>query len=114
MIYFKTGKIDEAKDYALKTYFSNTFIIDKYLKREFKNPGKKVNAGFQRIEYLQSIDYQHDLDDFLEFSKWLNGFTESARFAETTKEFDEIEKQLETEPVGPRRRMLVDRLFKLK
>jgi hypothetical protein len=114
MICFKTGRIEEAEDYALKTYFSNTFLIDKYFKRELKNPGQRVSAGFQRIEYLQNFDYQHDHDDFLEFSNWLNGFIESSRFVETKKEFDEIEKELETEPVGPRRSELLDRLFELK
>ena len=113
VILFKTGKIKEAERYALRTYFSNTFLIDKYFSKEQKRMDKKVSIGFQQADYLKNFNYQHDHDDFLEFSDWLNKFTQSDRFLKSKDEFDEIEKQLETEPVGRRRTLLVNKLFKL-
>ena len=98
VIYFRKGIIREAEAYALKTHFSNKFLFDKY---------------FNRDNRLKDFDYRHDADDYLEFSDWLNKFTQSDKFVAIKAEVDEIEKQLETEPVGPKRTMLVRRLYEL-
>jgi hypothetical protein len=114
LILFKTGKLKEAEDYAIRTYFSNTFLLDTYFKRPLQVTDKIVSASFQQLEYVQNFIYSHDQDDFLEFSDWLNRFTQTDRFLKIKNEFDDIEKQLETEPVGPRRSMLVNRLHNLR
>ena len=113
VILFKAGNLRKAEDYALRTYFSNTFLLDKYFTRKLKRLDKKVSISFQREEYIDNFDYRHDQDDLLDFSDWLNKFNQSDRFVKTTKEFDEIEKQLETAPVGKRRTQLVNRLYNL-
>jgi len=114
IILFKTGHMKEAENYALKTYFSNTFLFDRYFTRQSMWLDKKKQPGFQQAEYLENFNYSHDQDEFLEFSDWLNKFIQTDRFVKTKCEFDEIERQLETEPVGPRRTMLVERLYKLR
>lgn len=114
IILFKTAQLKEAEDCAMRTYFSNIFLFDTYFKKELHHVDKNVNASFQQADYLQNFDYSHDQDDFLEFSDWLSKFIRSDRFVKTKNKFDDIEKQLETEPVGQRRSMLLKRLYKLK
>lgn len=97
IICFHKGMIKEAEDYALKTHFSKTSLIDTYF-----------NRGT-----LQNFSYRHDEENYLEFSGWLNKFTQSDRFVKTKDEFEEIERRLETEPVGPERNKLVSRLHRL-
>lgn len=113
VILFKTGKLKEAEDTAMRTYFSNTFLFDKYFSRDLIQEDKKVNANYQQAVYLINFNHRHYQDDLLEFSNWLNKFIHSDKFIKIRNEFNEIEKQLETEPVGQRRTMLVNRLHKL-
>jgi len=114
IVFFKTGQLKEAEDFAMRTYFSNTFLFDTYFKRKLQHADKKVSASFQQADYVQNFIYSHDQDAFLEFSDWLSKFIQSDRFVKTKSEFDDIEKQLETEPMGQRRSLLVKRLYKLK
>ena len=98
---------------ALRTYFSNTFLLDKFFLKEFKDEDKKVSANYQHAGYLTNFTLRHDQDDLLEFSDWLKKFIHTERFLKTKTEFDEIERQLITEPVGRKRTMLVKRLLQL-
>lgn len=113
IILFKTGHLKDAESYALQTYFSNTFLFDKYFNRRSMWLSKSPPANFQRVDYLENFRYRHDQEDLLEFSAWLNDFIQTDRFTKKKSEFDDIERQLETEPVGPRRDMLVKKLNKL-
>ena len=97
----------------MRTYFSNTFLFDKYFSRDLIQEDKKVNANYQQADYLINFNHRHYQDGLLEFSDWLNKFIHSDKFIKIRNEFNEIEKQLETEPVGQRRTMLVNRLHKL-
>ena len=73
VILFKTGNIKAAERYALKTYFSNTFIIDKYFSKEPEKADKKVSISFQLADYVKNFNYPHGEDEFLqEFSDWLS------------------------------------------
>lgn len=112
VILFNVRKLEEAEDYALKTYFSETFLFDVFFGKELKVLNKNVSD--QQVEYLKDFAYRHDQEDFVEFSNWLSKFLQSERFVKAKNEYDDITQQLETEPVGPRRTMLVERLYSLK
>ncbi len=113
IILFKTDNIEKAEEKALKTYFSNTFLFDKYFLREPESPDKMTNSNTQELDWLKDFHLTHDQDELLEFSDWLNKFTKTEKFKHTVDEFGTIRKELETEPVGQRRTMLVNRLYKL-
>jgi hypothetical protein len=113
IILFKTDNIEEAEEKALKTYFSNTFLFDKYFLREPDSVDKMTNSNTQELDWLNDFHLTHDQDDLLEFSDWLNKFTKTQKFKRTVDEFNEIKKELETEPVGQRRSQLVNRLYNL-
>ncbi|HRJ31777.1 MAG TPA: hypothetical protein PLV21_18605 [Cyclobacteriaceae bacterium] len=113
IILFKTDNIKKAEEKALKTYFSNTFLFDKYFLRESESLDKITNSNTQELDWLKDFHLTHDQDDLLEFSDWLNKFTKTEKFKRTVDEFNEIKKELETEPVGQRRSQLVNRLYNL-
>ncbi len=113
IILLKTDNIEKAEEKALKTYFSNTFLFDKYFLREPESPDKMTNSNTQELDWLKDFHLTHDQDELLEFSDWLNKFTKTEKFKHTVDEFGTIRKELETEPVGQRRTMLVNRLYKL-
>ena len=113
IILFKTNDLDKAGEKALKAYFSNTFIFDKYFQREPKSIDKKTSSNTQQLDWLKDFQLTHDMDDLLEFSNWLDKFTKTEKFIKTVDEFNAINKELETEPVGPRRTMLVNKLYNL-
>lgn len=113
VILFKTAHIDEAESYALKTYFSNRFLLDTYFENDFELTDKGTSTNYKRADYLANFNYRHNQDELLEFSAWLNEFRQSNRFVTTKKEIDKIEEQLETEPVGPKRSELVKKLYRL-
>jgi hypothetical protein len=107
IISFKTGLLEQAEEYALKTYFSNRLLIDKYFNNE---AAQEKNTDESR---LRNFHYRYDDDYLVDFSNWLHNFMKTDKYIRTTNEFDELERQLEIEPVGPRRSMLVEKLFKL-
>jgi hypothetical protein len=113
IILFKTDNIEKAEEKALKAYFSNTFLLDKYFLREPESLDRMTNSNTQELDWLKDFHWTHDQDDLLEFSDWLNNFTNSEKFKRTVDEFNEIKKELETEPVGQRRSQLVNRLYNL-
>jgi hypothetical protein len=113
IILFKTGKLSDAEDYVLKTYFSNEFLIDKFFDRSLTDSEKKARTSFRPVDHLASFQYRHDETAFLEFGEWLRDFILSERFSNTKKEYDDIKRQLEKEPIGQQRNILVERLFRL-
>jgi len=113
IILFKKRKIEDAKKYVLRTYFANTFLIDKFFLKPPSRRNRNVTIGFQYYEYLQNFQYRCDQQELLEFGQWLKDFIESNDFIAFKEEHDTIENQLETEPVGRKRSRLVERLYKL-
>lgn len=113
IISFKKGKIADAKRFILRTYFSNIFLIDKFFLKLGNRPSSDSAKSFQYNECEQKFHYRFDNEDLLEFSQWLKEFSDSNDFIAIKDEHDIIEKQLETEPVGPTRSRLVERLYKL-
>jgi hypothetical protein len=113
IVLFKTDNLEKAEEKALRAYFSNTFLYDKYFAREPKSLDKKTNSNTQDLDWIKDFNLTHDQDDLLEFSDWLNKFTQTEKFKRTADEFELIKKELETEPVGQRRNILVNRLHEL-
>lgn len=112
-IFYKQGKLKEAEKTALRTYFSNPFLIDAFFENEFRYAGREDSLRSHQAENIQHLEYRHHQEQFTDFSEWLRSFVQSDRFVETKSEFDAIEKQLESEPVGPNRTKLVNRLYDL-
>ncbi|MCF8239330.1 MAG: hypothetical protein K9I85_14300 [Saprospiraceae bacterium] len=104
---FKTKRIKEAEKKAIATFFANTYLLDYFLE---KPPRLSASVGTSNWDYSQLVDhfqYKKDSDELVEFAAWLAEVMESDQFVRLTNRFIEIERKLETEPVGPKRSMLV-------
>ncbi len=113
MTLFKTGKIKEAENKALKTFMSNTYLFDKFLGKEMLHFDKYEGSNWEREEQIESFTYSKDQEDIEDFVDWLSQFMMSEEFYRVANEFIDIEKRLKTEPVGEKRSELVKRSYEL-
>lgn len=113
-ILFKSGKLEEAEQKAHHTFFSNTYIFDKFLEKEQLQLNKNENLSWE-LEYLtEQFTYTKNDPEFIEFSTWIETVLNNRGFLDKANEFIEVEQQLKFEPVGKNRNELVERSSKTK
>jgi hypothetical protein len=110
---FKNGKIKDAEKKVIETFMANTYVIDAFLKRPLNRFDDLPESDWHKKQ-IQFIPYSADKEPFIDFANWLKVFVESSDYISTTQAYIEIELQLLTEPVGPKRRKLVNKLSALR
>jgi hypothetical protein len=113
-ILFKCDKLEEAELKAHRTFFSNTYLFDRFLGNELKQLDKNISSNWELDYIIKSFKYKKENSEFSEFAIWLETILNTTTFLNKVAEFVEIESQLKKEPVGPKRSDLVDRLHKIK
>lgn len=113
LILFKTGNLKEAEHKALQTFFSNNYLLDKFLGKELLIKEKRESSNYETAEMAELLKYSKSDPDFLDFGAWLEKFQASEKFYGFANELMEIEKKLENEPVGEKRTELVHRRQRL-
>ena len=94
---------------------SNPFWIDAF----FKRPLREVNELAETLAWVkqqaQKMPYAPEQVQFMDFAPWLLAFVSTEKFIAFADEHIAVETQLLTEPAGPKRNELVDRMdLKLK
>jgi len=110
---FKNGKIKEAEKMTLKTFFSNIYIIDKFLENEFLNLDIKHMSNWEVESMAEELLYNKNQIEYIDFANWLSNFVRSQNFNEYANEFLDIQKKLKHEPVGETRSNLIVRLYSM-
>lgn len=87
VILYMNGKFKEAKRKALEAYFNNTYIFDKFFGRQLIPVDKLESWDNEKPEYLAYFKYSSTLSQLDEFTKWLKGFEQSAKFQSISKRF---------------------------
>lgn len=113
IILFKTGKIQEVDKKAMETFFSNTYLFDKFLEKELLQFGKWEGSSWEHSSLTEYFNYSKTDTELKDFVGWLESFLTSGKFYKIANEFIEIEEQLKNEPVGQKRHKLVKRRYKL-
>jgi len=113
LILFKKGKIVEAEKKACETFFSNTYLFDKFLGKELLHLDKSESSNWEFASLADHFHYQKTDAAIVDFAEWLAHFLASKKFCDFANEFIEIEKKLKYEPVGNTRTQLVKRKYKL-
>ncbi|MFZ1800848.1 MAG: hypothetical protein WAU24_13360 [Chitinophagaceae bacterium] len=113
IILFKNGKIIEVEKKSLETFFSNTYIFDKFLGKNLINLDKYECAGWETISMAEEFEYSMGQAELKDFADWLALFIASEKFYIIANEFIEIQCRLKTEPVGRARTILVNRCYSL-
>jgi hypothetical protein len=113
-ILFKCGKVKEAEQKAYQTFFSNTYLFDKFLGKEQLQLDKNESSSWELLSVAESFTYTKNDAEFIEFAKWLQTILSSRSFLDKANQFIEIERQLKSEPVGQKRSGLVEKSSKIK
>ncbi len=110
---FKAGDTKGAEKKALQTFFSNTYIFDKFFDKEFLHLDKEENSNWECVDLTENFPYSKAQTELQDFVAWLSQFLTSDKFYKVANEFIDIERKLKTEPVGQTRTALVDRRYSL-
>ena len=110
---FKNCKLKEAEKKALETFFSNTYLIDKFLGKELLDLNISEHSNWENSGHADNLVYKHSDAELQDFTAWLSDFVISQKFHQYANEFIEIERRLKTEPVGSTRSQLVSRRYSL-
>jgi len=113
IILFKTGKIREVDKKAMETFFSNTYLFDKFLEKELLQFGKWEGSSWEQSSLTEYFNYSKTDTELKDFVSWLESFLTSEKFYKIANEFIEIEEQLQNEPVEQKRHKLVKRRYEL-
>lgn len=113
-ILFKCEKVTEAEQKAHRTFFSNTYLFDKFLGKEPLQLDKNESSSWEFESLVDSFTYTSKDADFTAFASWIETVLNDRKFLDKANEFVDIEQKLKNEPVGPSRSRLVDRLSKIK
>ena len=113
-ILFKCDKLIEAENKAHQTFFSNTYLFDKFLGKEPLRLEKNESSNWEFESLVDGFPYSSLNTEFIEFASWTQNVFSSRTFLDKANEFIEIERKLKTEPVGQKRTKLVNRLSKIK
>ena len=113
-ILFKCDKLIEAENKAHQTFFSNTYLFDKFLGKEPLRLDKNESSNWEFESLVDGFLYSSLDTEFIEFASWTQNVLSSRTFLDKANEFIEIERKLKTEPVGQKRTELVSSLYKIK
>ena len=113
IILFKNGKTKDAEKKALQTFISNTYILSKFLEKQFPDLDKEENSNWAMPSLAEQLTYSKSNVELLDFSDFLSSFVLSEKFYKIANEFIYIQKLLKTEPVGQVRSQLVNRSYSL-
>ena len=113
-VLFKCGKLLEAENKAHITFFSNTYLLDKFLGKKPLQLDKNESSNWEYESLVEHFIYTSKDTEFTEFGEWVETVLQSCIFLDKANEFIELERQLKDEPVGKRRSEIVNRLLKIK
>ena len=112
-ILFKCDKLIEAQQKAYRTFFSNTYLFDKFFGKESLYLDKNESSNWENESLVDNLAYSSKDIVFFEFAIWIERILSSRIFLDQANEFIEINRQLKNEPVGKNRTELVSRLSKI-
>jgi len=113
IILFKTKRIKQAEKKAMETFYSNTYLIDEFLKKELLGFDKLENSNWEYSSIVEQLIYSKEQEELIDFAEWLGNFVTTEKFYDFANKFIEIESILKTEPVGQMRTELVKKKYKL-
>ena len=114
LILFKNAKLKDAEEKAIKTYFSNSYLFDKYFGREIVPIEKYEYSNVSTAEFVQYFHYSSEQVELADFSKWLSEFEKSEQFQKIKEKYIEINKRLLLEDDTEMRGYLLAQLRQLE
>lgn len=110
---FKTKRLKLAENKVKHTFYSNTYLLDKFLDKELLQFNKSEDSNWQYEQLVDDFKYSKNHEEMKDFAEWLNTYMNSEDFLEFANEFIEIKSKLKDEPVGEKRSYLVKKEYEL-
>ena len=107
IILFKLGKLEDAEKMALKTYFANAYLFDKFFKRQIIKIDKWEWSNWEGSEIAEEFQYSCNDKNLLDCTEWLEQLENTDRFKSKVDRFLEIQKALKEEDSTEKRKQLV-------
>lgn len=114
LILFKNDKLKDAEQKAIETYFSNSYLLDKFFGREILPIKKYEYSNVSGPEFVKYFNYSSSQKELSDFSEWLKQFEKSKRFQEIKEKYIEINKRLLHEDDFEKRSYLLSQLRQLQ
>ncbi len=113
-ILFKCDKLLDAENKAHQTFFSNTYLFDKFLGKEPLQRDKHESHSWEFESLINGFPYSYLDPEFIVFADWLENVLSNRTFLDKANKFVVIKEQLREEPVGQKRTKLVNQLSKIQ
>ncbi len=97
LILFKNNKEKEAQRKALETWFSNTYLFDKFFGRLVQPIDKYESSNLSTAAFTDFLSYSAGQPGLKDFTFWLGQLERSEEFLNRTNRFLALRKQLKTE-----------------
>ncbi|MEZ4773222.1 MAG: hypothetical protein R3D00_08565 [Bacteroidia bacterium] len=114
IILFKTGKIKDAEKKAIKTYFGNTYVFDKFFGNPIVPIDKYEYSNLDQPSYTEYFHLSSTQPELAGFSEWLAVFIRSERFQQLSSKFIALNIQLKTVQEYEKRRQLLTEIRMLE
>src|SRR5690554_1911385 len=90
LILFMKGKLREAEKKAFETFKRNTYLLDKFFGRAIVPIDKWEGSLLESAEFaINHFKYSAEKEEFVDFATWLDGFTQTERFIQLSKQYIE-------------------------
>ncbi len=113
-VLYKNNLQQDAEKKLHQTFFSNTYLLDKFLGKDFLNLYKNESSNWEYQSLTDHFHYDKNKTDFVDFANWIEEKLQTRIFIDKANRFVEIEQLLKTTPVGKERNELVNELSNLK
>ena len=94
---FMNGKIKEAEYKLVETFFSNTYVFDKFFDRQIVPINKVEYKEFEHVAFVENFKYSFKQKELTPFVKWFAVYEQSDRFRSVAKRFVKSQVQLKGE-----------------
>ena len=114
IIYFKTGRLQEAAAAAFHTFCSNPYWIDRFLGRPLTPLDMWHSSNITELDYTRELAYSSGQPDLMDFSAWLRKLVATEDFSRRSKRYIEIYRVLKTESNRAVRSSLIEEARQLE
>ncbi len=80
IILFKTNNLKKAEKKAFQTYFSNTYLFEKYFGRQIIPIEKYEYSNLSSPEFVEYFNYSSEQKELSDFTEWLKTFENLEHF----------------------------------
>lgn len=105
---FMLGKIEDARQKVTEAYLRDTRVLNKFLGREVAMVDETIDSYERDWSAVQVLGYSAEEKDWADFAVWLEVLLTSEPFQSLSKEYLEIQRQLQAESDPAKRSNLCD------